>query len=451
MFALLIFILNAAYLTWSLVCLEINYNRAKRIGIPLVRLPIDPLNVLFQVFESHVWSVLDSLPLKGILPRWTTYARRGWFFEGKAETFLRLGKIWGLVTPVGIYVQLTNPEAINDVLSRRMDFQRPTEPYSRCNVLSYFLLISGQNASGPCVESQYMTRQGPSRYRTFCCASCSYQAEILEVFGPCISSATARNWARHRKVIAAPSNESIMSFVWSESIQQAHDLISSWLKDGVRSCSRDTRTLSLNVLAAIGFKESFKFRHWRGDEKHSNVDLSYRDALQVILDNALLLLILRPKFLSSRYLPMSWQRVGKAASAFEAYMRKMLDEEMRSLDQGAKGSGSLMVSLVRAGDDYSTGSGSVDSPTKGLSVDEIFGNIFVINFAGHDTTANTLAFGVLLLAAHPEVQAWIAQEVRYHIKGESPILWQYNDLFPKLVRYQAVMVSRSSHYLAGPV
>jgi hypothetical protein len=131
MFALTIFVLAAAYLTWSLICLHINYTRAKRIGIPLVRLPIDPLNVFFQVFESHVWALLDRLPLKAFLPRWTKYARRGWFFEDKAETSLRLGKIWGLVTPVGIYVQLNDPEAINDVLSRRIDFQRPTEPYSK--------------------------------------------------------------------------------------------------------------------------------------------------------------------------------------------------------------------------------------------------------------------------------------------------------------------------------
>lgn len=132
MIALAAFILPAAYLIWSLICLETNYTRAKRIGIPLVRLPIDPLNILFQVFESHVWALLDRLPLKAVLPGWTTYARRGWFFEDKAETSLRLGKIWGIVTPMGVYVQLNDPEAINDVLSRRLDFQRPTEPYSKC-------------------------------------------------------------------------------------------------------------------------------------------------------------------------------------------------------------------------------------------------------------------------------------------------------------------------------
>jgi cytochrome P450 len=300
-------------------------------------------------------------------------------------------------------------------------------------------LNQDETLAGPSVHPA----RGPTVY--------SHRAEILEVFGPCISSAAAGNWARHRKVIATPFNESIMSFVWSESMQQAHDLVNCWLEDGIRSCSKDTRTLSLNVLAATGFKKSFKFRHWKGNEIHSDLNLSYRDALQIILDNALLLLILQPKLLSSRYLPSSWQRVGKAASAFKAYMRQMLDEEMRSLEQGATGSGSLMTSLVRAGDDYYTGSGDINTRSKGLSVDEMFGNIFVINFAGHDTTANTLAFGVLLLAAHPKIQTWVAEEVRRLGKSTNTESWQYNDMFPKSVRCQAVMVSRSLQYPQAPV
>jgi cytochrome P450 len=122
-------------------------------------------------------------------------------------------------------------------------------------------------------------------------------------------------------------------------------------------------------------------------------------------------------------------------------MQQMLDEEMQSLNQGAKGSGSLMTSLVRAGDAYTKGTSTLDDRTRGLSVEEIFGNIFVINFAGHDTTANTLAFGMLLLASHPEVQTWLAEEVGRYCKDMQPETWQYSELFPKLVRCQAVMAS----------
>jgi len=78
------------------------------------------------------------------------------------------------------------------------------------------------------------------------------------------------------------------------------------------------------------------------------------------------------------------------------------------------------------------------STLKGLTVDEIFGNIFVINFAGHDTTANTLAFSMLLLAAHPDVQDWVAEELQELTPANEK--WEYSFLFPKLNWCKAVLV-----------
>ena len=72
------------------------------------------------------------------------------------------------------------------------------------------------------------------------------------------------------------------------------------------------------------------------------------------------------------------------------------------------------------------------SPSRGLTVDEILGNIFVINFDWHDTTANTLAFSVVLLAAYPEYQEWVAGEVQELIKEFKSKEWDYSKLFPRL-------------------
>lgn len=129
----------------------------------------------------------------------------------------------------------------------------------------------------------------------------------------------------------------------------------------------------------------------------------------------------------------------------------MLDEESAL----KTGTGSLMTSFVRALDihqrdellNMKSSSSGGQSQSKGLSIDEIFGNIFVINFAGHDTTANTLAFSMLLLAANPDVQDWVADELR----GEK---WNYNVLFSALKRCRAVLVciiSLSSIYLQADI
>lgn len=269
---------------------------------------------------------------------------------------------------------------------------------------------------------------------------------MLELYGPSISTVSWTDWQRHRKVLAAPFNENIMGYVWVESLSQARGMLQSWIRcaeTGTSSVAKDTRTLSLNVLAATGFRRSYKFR---GSSEAGNDEAqTYRDALQTVLDNAIFLMLVPPRLLLLPLLPRSWARIGKAAADFKTYMLHMLNEETNLLSQGGKGTGSLMTSLVRALINHPKEEAFMKSdtgqlPLKGLTVDEILGNIFSINFAGHDTTANTLAFSMLLLAAHPECQEWVAEELQEFTKELDSGDWDYSVLFPKLKRCRAVLV-----------
>ncbi len=418
MFLKLVVGLLLSYSAWSLVALERNYRRAASMGIPLVRLPIDPLNVFFQVSESHVWTLLESLPFKPPLPGWARYARRGWNFKDKASSHLEYGPIWALVTPADIHVFVCDPEAVHDVFARRNDFIRPNKMYSK---LMRLVVRS--------IELK--------------------QTEILEVYGPAIPSADQANWPRHRKVLATPFNEAAMSFVWTESLRQARGLIDFWVAKsstpaGFSSMAKDTRTVSLNVMAACGFRRSFDFKDSSQEEQEMG-RYSYRNALQIVLDNVILLLLIPQEYLRCSWLPQKLQKLGKAAADFKFHMAKMLEEETESMNRGEQGSGSLMTSFVRALDTNNR-DGATSAGTKGgLSVDEIFGNIFVINFAGHDTTANTLAFSMLYLAAYPEVQRWAGEEVRRVTKGKTPAEWDYNVLYPQLRRCHAILVRLCIH------
>ena len=122
----------------------------------------------------------------------------------------------------------------------------------------------------------------------------------------------------------------------------------------------------------------------------------------------------------------------------------MLDEETSLMKRGEKGTGSLMTSLVRAlGTNHNEEAAAKtkdDQKSKGLTVDEIFGNIFVINFAGHDATANTLAFSMLLLAAYPEVQDWVGEEVNAITANDQSETWDYTQVFLELKRCRVVLV-----------
>jgi cytochrome P450 len=261
-----------------------------------------------------------------------------------------------------------------------------------------------------------------------------------------ISTADQANWPRHRKILATPFNESAISFVWTESLRQAQSLVAYWAKrgldkDGFSTTSKDTRTLSLNVMAACGFRRSFDFES-SSEALTTTGTYSYRDALQIVLDNAILIMLIPRQYLRYSWLPRKMQIIGKAAADFQLHMTRMLEEETNMMNLGEKGSGGLMTSFVRALNTHQKEDTQATGP-RGLSVDEIFGNIFVINFAGHDTTANTLAFTMLLLAVNLEVQDWVREEIRRVTKGMNFADWNYEKLFPQLIRCRAILVSPS--------
>lgn len=56
--------LALTYLAWSMLCLEINIRKARALNVPVVRLPIDPVNFLWVFLQSHVWGILDRLPIQ---------------------------------------------------------------------------------------------------------------------------------------------------------------------------------------------------------------------------------------------------------------------------------------------------------------------------------------------------------------------------------------------------
>ncbi|KAF1925641.1 cytochrome P450 [Didymella exigua CBS 183.55] len=378
------------YAGWSCVTLQINHKRASSMGIPLVRVPVDGLNVPWQVLGALMFKILDGLT-SHTLPTFIHYTRRGWFWKDKAASHLRYGPVWATVTPKSTWVQLGDPDAVYELFSRKQDFIRPHENY-----------------------------------------------KPLGLYGPNILTVNAQQWPRHRKLVASPFNESIMKFVWKESTRQATQMIASWADLGTSSIAEDTRTVSLNVLAATGFRKSFDFQSESSHRARTGTPAAstYRDALCKVLDNIILLLIFPTRILSLSFLPCSFKSIGEAAVDYRKHMELMLQEETAAVERGEQGSGSLMTSFVKALKAGEIAASDLQT-SRGLSVDEVIGNVFIINFAGHDTTANTLAFALCLLASEPEIQRWLAEELDAVTKDDDS--WDYERLYPSLMRCRAIL------------
>lgn len=248
------------------------------------------------------------------------------------------------------------------------------------------------------------------------------------------------DWQRHRKITTPPFNENNNDLVWVESLRQTKDMLQYWTRhdqNGVCSTVQDTKILTLHVLSCAGLGQAHS-SHSAIDPPEVATEMNYRDAISLILQNAAIVMLLPPRLHWLPFLPKKIAKVGKAVFAFRKYMTGVLNEERNLISQRKPGAGNLMSNLVRASEEASQPR-SRQGPA-GLTSDEIFGNMFIFNSAGHETTANTLSYGILLLAAHPEWQQWITEEVRHVLKDAPSETWSYADVFPRLKRCRAVMV-----------
>ena len=211
----------------------------------------------------------------------------------------------------------------------------------------------------------------------------------------------------------------------------------------IRRTANDTRTLSLHVLSGAGFGQHYSFSKSTEAAKPGHT-FNYIASLGLVLENILLILIFGPQFLTSKFLPRSWARIGQATVDFKSYMTEMVNEEKSLIAKGKVGGGNIINSLLCASEELSKSSASVgvdDKITKGLTKEEIYGNIFVYNFAGHDTMAITLNAAIHLLAAHPEVQDWLSEEINAVITDNRDPTGSYSEIYPQLNRCLSVLVS----------
>ena len=262
-------------------------------------------------------------------------------------------------------------------------------------------------------------------------------------------------WQRQRKITSGPFNEQNSNLVWTESIRQAQEVLTYWAsqKTPITDTAKHVRTLSLHVLSSAGFGKSYSFQK-SGEPPKPGHMFNYRDALAHILDHIMLILVVGPNLLRNRFLPKRLSSIGQATVDFKAYMTDMYNEEKQTAANSKRASANIMASLVRAASEPDDDADlekpqSMGQTPRGLSESEVYGNIFVYNFAGHDTTAITLSWTMYLLAAHPEVQDWIGEEIIEYHKDGNPSTWDYSETFPKLKRSLAVLVSPTVWAMLG--
>lgn len=88
---------------------------------------------------------------------------------------------------------------------------------------------------------------------------------------------------------------------------------------------------------------------------------------------------------------------------------------------------------------------SLASGLAGFTPDEFYSNLVNFGIAGHETTAHTICYCLHVLAAHPELQDWVQEELDGVFPDPSVDIStvDYEETFYRLKRCRALMVRSS--------
>ncbi|KAH9266707.1 hypothetical protein BASA83_010384 [Batrachochytrium salamandrivorans] len=198
-------------------------------------------------------------------------------------------------------------------------------------------------------------------------------------------------------------------YVHRQTVQTVHDMFRSW-QTGIHGAtantehelhinvSEDMAKLALYVISGAGFG-------MRLDWDTSNTDtvlehghsMSFKSAIQGVIKGLHSKIIL-PKLAYALPIP-SIQRLKLVFDEFEQYSSEMIRDADTQTDAN------LLVSLTKAARaDTDIGGG--------LTERELIGNIFILMFAGHETTAFTMVYALAMLATQPAAQQLMNETLR---------------------------------------
>lgn len=318
----------------------------------------------------------------------------GWEANERHKIHQELGSAFMLVSPGGNWLCVSDPAVFTDVIHRRSEFRRNMDQFT-----------------------------------------------VLNVYGKNLSTTDDEEWQKHRKVTAITFTDKNNELVWQESLKQTEGMLNYWLQSQpVNTISDDTKVFTLNVLAAALFNKSYAFQGIANSKAHDNDAANdsylYRDSLGKILTNIIPIFICGEKGLNAWWTPSSCKAAGIAIATFRSYVTGLINQERQNMNQGVENNQHLVAALVRACEGEKielSASANRSKRNMTLTEEEIISDLFVYAFAGNDTTAIALTHLLVDLAAHPETQDWIAEEIFHYLPEDDTSKWCYKT-FPKLKR-----------------
>jgi cytochrome P450 len=245
---------------------------------------------------------------------------------------------------------------------------------------------------------------------------------FYDIWGPTIGSVEGEEWTNHRKIVTYGLNPSTLPTVWTETVRQTETLVARWAEDGlvVPIIKSWTSRLALHVISSVFFDRPMDWREYGSDDAvlEGGYQVSFQSALFTVLKH-LGLIFMIPRSLLGRLPFQACKEMFTAFTDFTKYMQDLRAKTLSKIDEvSTKPRRTILESIVLAGSDRASQVGG-----RPLAEGSVLGNIFFTLMAGHETTGNSLAFAVLLLAIYPEHQTEIQKELDRVLGDRPPEHW----------------------------
>lgn len=321
-----------------------------------------------------------------------------------------------VVSPFRIHGFVADAEALTQITTRRADFPKPLEMYT-----------------------------------------------ALDIYGKNLVSTEGADWRLHRRLAAPSFGEKNNELVFNETLHHAKSLLGLWTgPDGrgnktIEDPSQGAMNFALYVISSAGFDVRVVWPH--EEEKQINPEaeatfgssqvppghtMNYRQALSELLHNIMWTQIIPPKYLP--YSPIKLHKtVGEAVSEWGKYMDELFETKKRQVAASkSKGGMDLFDALIR-------GSGIVDQQNTDLKKSDLLGNAFVLMLAGHETTANSLHYSMILLAMKWASQKHLQEDLDRILEKKPIDEWKYDVHFSKLFGGMPAAVMNETLRILQPI
>ncbi|KAJ6470065.1 cytochrome P450 [Mycena vitilis] len=276
-----------------------------------------------------------------------------------------------------------------------------------------------------------------------------WSSRVFLTWGMNLAASDGPVWRKHRRIVGPAFGTELYKLVWKKTIEVYRDMVEveGWeAKDvvDIPVIQKITLKLAFLLISTCGFGFAST---WDTPPQAAEGGMSIQETLKLVAESNLLELTF-PRWLF--YLPIPRLRAARVARERLGEFMHAQVVERKALVAAGDTRADAFTMLVKANQDESSKFQLDDDELARLrfrfsSLADI-GNIFLLMFAGHETTSHTLAVTLGFLAIHPEMQNEVLEQI-LSVVGPDRVP-EFDD-YSKLDRVLAAFYEASRMFPAG--